>query len=95
MLPRVRALVALTLALILCAAGDAHPLGMASVNRYLGVKAHAQELELRFLLDLAEISAWTEIERLDGDHDGRVTPGEREAWLARFVPEATRESASP
>ncbi|MBK6534329.1 MAG: nickel transporter, partial [Deltaproteobacteria bacterium] len=75
-----RALVALTLALILCAAaGDAHPLGMASVNRYLGVKAHAQELELDHLLDLAEIPAWAEIERLDGDHDGRVTPAEREA----------------
>ncbi len=92
MLPRVRAPVALMLALLLRAAvGEAHPLGMASVNRYLGVKAHAQELELDYLLDLAEIPAWAEIERLDGDHDGRVTPAEREAWLARFVPDATRE----
>ena len=67
MLPRVRAPVALMLALLLRAAvGEAHPLGMASVNRYLGVKAHAQELELDYLLDLAEIPAWAEIERLDG-----------------------------
>lgn len=69
----------------------AHPLGMASVNRYVGVRIHPAELEVDYLVDLAEIPAWTEIERLDADHDGRVLPAERDAWLDRFVPDATRD----
>ncbi|MEZ4389501.1 MAG: hypothetical protein R3A48_00285 [Polyangiales bacterium] len=73
------------------ATGGAHPLGMASVNRYVGVRVHPAELEVDYLVDLAEIPAWTEIERLDADHDGRVLPAERDAWLDRFVPDATRE----
>lgn len=68
----------------------AHPLGMSSINRYVGVKLHAREVEVDYLLDLAEIPAWSEIERLDGDHDGRVTPAERDAWLDAFTPGVLR-----
>ncbi|MBI5512914.1 MAG: hypothetical protein HY909_04055 [Deltaproteobacteria bacterium] len=59
---------------------------MSSINRYLGVRADAQTLELDYLLDLAELPAWSEIERLDTDHDGAVTPAERERYLQGVLP---------
>ncbi len=82
------ALAALGLCLVACPAGvGAHPLGMASVNRYVGVAPRAVGLELDYLLDLAELPAYAEIERLDGDHDGRVTPAERDRFLDGLVPD--------
>jgi nickel/cobalt exporter len=82
---RVRtAILALSLALWPSAA-RAHPLGMSSINRYAGVRLHADRLELDYLLDFAELPAWREIETLDGDHDERVTPEERDRYLAQVV----------
>ncbi|MBP6831836.1 MAG: hypothetical protein KA978_13700 [Deltaproteobacteria bacterium] len=78
------ALLALALSLWASVAA-AHPLGMASINRYAGVRLHAGSLELDYLLDFAELPAWREIETLDGDHDERVTPAERDRYLAQVV----------
>jgi nickel/cobalt exporter len=65
----------------------AHPLGLSSINRYAGVKLHAREVEVDYLVDYAEIPAYTEIERLDADHDGAVTAAERERYVASFLTE--------
>ncbi len=65
---------------------EAHPLGMSSVNRYAGVRLHARELEVDWLVDYAELPAWTEIEALDTDHDGAVTPAERDTYVRALVP---------
>ncbi len=54
---------------------------MSSINRYAGVRLHAEHLELDYLLDYAELPAWREIETLDTDHDERVTPAERDRYL--------------
>ncbi len=80
------------LLLALCVKGEAeaHPLGLSSINRYAGVKLHAREVEVDYLLDYAEMPAWSEIESLDADHDGAVTPAERDGYVrslvARFLP---------
>ena len=79
-----RAIVALALGLSASGA-QAHPLGMASINRYAGVRLHADHVELDYLLDFAELPAWREIETLDADHDERVTPEERDRYLAQVV----------
>lgn len=63
----------------------AHPLGLASINRYVGVQMHAREIEVDYLLDLAEIPAWTEIESLDTNHDSAVTPPERDRYLDGLI----------
>lgn len=63
------------------AAAGAHPLGMSSINRYAGVRLHADHLEVDYLLDFAELPAWREIENLDLDHDERVVPAERDRYL--------------
>ncbi|MEZ4409806.1 MAG: hypothetical protein R3A52_25530 [Polyangiales bacterium] len=93
-MPRARPLALLALALLASAfafpAGTrAHPLGMSSVNRYLGVKLHPAEVEVDYLLDLAELPAYAEIETLDADHDERVTPAERDRYLDGLVPRIT------
>jgi hypothetical protein len=70
----------------------AHPAGTTSVNRYVGVSlvgappdasAPGIRVHLAYLLDFAELPAYGEIESLDADHDGSVTPAEQEAYLAR------------
>lgn len=78
-------------ALVLMGAGlGAHPLGMSSVNRYVGVDPRAAQLEIDYLLDLAELPAYAEIERIDVDHDERITPQERDRFLDRMVPGIAR-----
>ncbi len=89
-MPRALPLALLALALgLFTPAATAHPLGMSSVNRYLGVKLHPTEVEVDYLLDLAELPAYAEIESLDADHDERVTPAERDRYLDGLVPRIT------
>jgi ABC-type nickel/cobalt efflux system permease component RcnA len=77
------------LGLILAVARDsrAHPAGFTSVNRYLGVACDGRgQVHLAYLLDFAELPAYAEIEQLDADHDGTVSPQEQRAYLDRRVP---------
>jgi nickel/cobalt exporter len=65
----------------------AHPAGFTSVNRYIGVECDAQgRPHIAYLLDFAEFPAYAEIEELDSDHDGTVTPAEQRAYLERRLP---------
>ncbi|MDB4928586.1 MAG: putative nickel transporter, partial [Myxococcaceae bacterium] len=85
-------LAALALALA-SATALAHPLGMSSINRYAGLRLHADHLEVDYLLDFAELPAWREIESLDGDHDERVTPAERDRYLAQVAAQVLASTA--
>jgi nickel/cobalt transporter (NicO) family protein len=63
---------------------DAHPAGFTSINRYVGVSSDARGVvHIAYLLDFAELPAYAEIEQLDADHDGTVTPAEQAAYLER------------
>ena len=68
----------------------AHPLGMSSINRYAGLRVVEDEIEVDYLLDLAELPAYAEIESLDTNHDNAIVPSERDAYLdallARIAP---------
>ena len=65
----------------------AHPAGFTSVNRYIGVECGGQgRVHIAYLLDFAEFPAYAEIEELDADHDGTVTPAEQRAYLERRLP---------
>lgn len=83
MLRRLLALAAALLVLLPGALAAGHPLGISSINRYLGVRLQPGEVEVDYLLDYAELPAWSEIETLDTDHDNAVTPAERERYLDR------------
>ncbi len=84
---RLAAVVVLGLALGIARDAQAHPAGLTSVNRYVGVSCDARgEVHLAYLLDFAELPAYAEIERLDADHDGAVSPDEQRAYLDQRLP---------
>jgi nickel/cobalt exporter len=80
--------VALAVAVLaLVGTATAHPAGFTSVNRYVGVECDRQgRVHIAYLLDFAEFPAYAEIEALDADHDGTVTPAEQRAYLDRRLP---------
>jgi ABC-type nickel/cobalt efflux system permease component RcnA len=65
-----------------------HPAGFSSINRYIGVECSDERgVRLAYLLDFAELPSYAEIEQLDTNHDGNVTPEEQRAYLdARLAP---------
>jgi ABC-type nickel/cobalt efflux system permease component RcnA len=66
---------------------SAHPAGLTSINRYIGIKCDARgTLHIDYLLDFAELPSYAEFELLDADHDGTVTPEEQRAYLDHKVP---------
>jgi nickel/cobalt transporter (NicO) family protein len=82
--------VAAALALVLASFASsavAHPAGLTSINRYLGVGWSAPgRVHVAYLIDFAELPAYAEIDELDADHDGTVTPEEQRAYLDRRLP---------
>ncbi len=78
---------ALAVGLFLWRTAAAHPAGMSSINRYLGVGCDGPgRIHIRYLLDFAELPAYSELEDLDANHDGVVSPAEQEQFLARRLP---------
>jgi ABC-type nickel/cobalt efflux system permease component RcnA len=60
----------------------AHPMGNISTSHYAGLELQKAGVRVKYLLDFAEIPSFRELERVDPDRDDRVTPEEREAYLA-------------
>jgi nickel/cobalt transporter (NicO) family protein len=85
-----RAVVAVALSLgpmLLASLAAAHPAGLTSVNRYLGIGWSAPgRIHVAYLIDFAELPAYAEIDELDADHDGTATPDEQRAYLERRLP---------
>src|SRR5437868_5506642 len=48
----------------------AHPLGNFTVNRYARVEVGTDAVHVRYVLDMAEIPAFTELQVIDRNHDG-------------------------
>jgi hypothetical protein len=69
------------------AVAHAHPAGTSSVNRYLDFEYVGEgRFRVAYLLDFAEVPAYAEIDALDANHDGSVTPEEQERYLANRIP---------
>jgi ABC-type nickel/cobalt efflux system permease component RcnA len=60
---------------------EAHPMGNFSINHYSGIVVGEKEIRVRYILDLAEIPAFQEIQEIDTDRDKTVSPSEQEAYL--------------
>ena len=84
-----RILCVLSLTLAPALAG-AHPLGNFTINRYAALRVAPQALAVRYVVDMAELPAFRELRLLDADHDGTITAGEREAYLAIIAPALAR-----
>jgi nickel/cobalt exporter len=62
-------------------AAGAHPLGNFTVSHYAGFTASGDGLQLRYVLDHAEIPAFQERQAADANHDGRISAAEEAAYL--------------
>ncbi len=60
----------------------AHPMGNFSINHYSGLEVSQTEIRVRYIVDFAEIPTFQEIQALDRDHNGEISPSEREAYLS-------------
>jgi nickel/cobalt exporter len=93
-LSRVRCFVLLLIALIAVAAtfstpyqASAHPLGNFTVNQYTRIEFANESLRLVYVLDMAEIPAFQERQRIDTNGNGTVDEAETDAYLDEQVPE--------
>ncbi|MDX2273399.1 MAG: sulfite exporter TauE/SafE family protein [Cyanobacteriota bacterium] len=68
--------VALLLTLLAGTGVSAHPLGNFTVNHYAGLEINPSYLTVDYVLDMAEIPAFQEIHRLDGNHNRTPDPEE-------------------
>src|SRR5262249_41030532 len=63
----------------------AHPLGNFTVNRYAALHVTPEALAVRYVLDLAEIPAFQELQQIDTDGDGGQSASERQVYLDRMA----------
>ncbi len=66
-------------------AASAHPLGNNTVNRQAALQINARTLQLRYLMDLAEIPTLFETQKADIDHDGVVSQQEWNAYARQWA----------
>ena len=64
----------------------AHPLGNFSVNQYILLNLRGPAPEIYYLLDMAEIPSFPELDLIDVDFDSRVTDEEEANYLKAKVP---------
>ncbi|HEY7270748.1 MAG TPA: hypothetical protein VH951_13065, partial [Dehalococcoidia bacterium] len=69
---------------------SAHPLGNFTVNRYSRIELSAAGVHVRYVIDMAEIPAFQEVQAIDLDRDGRVSDAESAAYLGRRLPEIAK-----
>lgn len=63
-----------------------HPLGNFTVNQYSRLEPGAGGVAVRYVLDMAEIPTFQELQRIDTDDDDVVSDAEKAAYLETQVP---------
>ena len=74
------------LTVLLVSTTQAHPLGNFSVNQYSRVEVSKSQIQLREVLDMAEIPTFQESSAIDTDRDGRLSQQELDAYAERLTP---------
>ena len=70
---------------------DAHPLGNFTVNRYSRLELYSDAIRVRYVLDMAEIPTFQEIDSIDLDGDGQPSASENEAYLDGRAPKIVND----
>ena len=65
----------------------AHPLGGFSIDHYSRLRVTADGLRLRYVIDMAEIPAYQELQAADANGDAQISEAERTAYLRRKAAE--------
>jgi len=68
----------------------AHPLGNFTTNRLAHVTVGAGGLDVRYVVDLAELPAYRALAEMDADRSGAADDAERAAWAARAASDVAR-----
>jgi nickel/cobalt transporter (NicO) family protein len=68
----------------------AHPLGDFSINQYFVIDGTGPMLQVRYLLDVAEIPSFTELDLLDTDFDSEIGQAEVDTYLAQRIPQLVK-----
>jgi len=76
-------IVATALAGLSAAPASAHPLGNFTINRFAGLHLYSGQVQVLYVLDMAEIPTYQATPSIDSNHDGRISAGERAAWASR------------
>jgi nickel/cobalt transporter (NicO) family protein len=66
-------------------AASAHPLGNFTINRYGGIVLSPGRIEVRYVLDMAEIPTFQEQPNMDTSGDRIVGAAEQQAWADRVA----------
>jgi ABC-type nickel/cobalt efflux system permease component RcnA len=73
----------MALACLAAPPATAHPLGNFTVNRYSGLVVAPGRIQVRYVLDMAEIPTFQAGPDIDANGDGTQSAGERQAWADR------------
>lgn len=63
----------------------AHPLGNFTVNQHVGIEVERGRIRLRYVVDMAEIAALQELQRVDADKDGKPSSEELNRYLEQLA----------
>ncbi|MEU2117974.1 sulfite exporter TauE/SafE family protein [Streptomyces sp. NPDC016459] len=82
-----RATAGASTALLIAAIGtpvaSAHPLGNFTVNHHTGLVLHPDRVDVRLVIDRAEIAAMQELPAIDSDRDGKIATQESAAYARK------------
>ena len=79
------------LLIVLCwtaPAGDAlaHPLGNFTINHFSHIEVGEQQIKLRYVIDMAEIPTFQELQAIDTDGDHKASEAELKVYAERIAP---------
>lgn len=78
-------LAALILFAIFASVAMAHPLGNFTINHFARIEVGAERIRVRYVVDMAEIPAFQEMQTADANGDGSTAQAELAAYLERIV----------
>lgn len=84
---KMRAVLLLLISFSLAPVAGAHPLGNFSINQYWLLDMRGDDFKIFYMLDIAEIPSFTEMDRLDTDMDEKMSAAEIDAYLDLVAPE--------
>lgn len=64
---------------------DAHPLGNFTTNHFTRIEVGADQIKLHYVIDMAEIPTFQELQRLNGNGNSAPSKAELDAYAARVT----------
>lgn len=65
----------------------AHPLGNFTINHFARIELESDRVSLHYVVDMAEIPTFQELQAADADRDGTPSTAELNAYLERVTPQ--------